>query len=278
MKFTLILACMLMLVACDKDGGEPVVVEKGAMLAEVNGNRIYQQDLDLALVDMFGEYQASMLDPEGRKTALQSLVASKAMVDMASKAMDSEVLQAIDNKAQRYRENLVINAYVKNNIVAEPVSNQMVEDYYSSHLEKFGQETLRQYQLLSSETNMTPDVRDRFLQAFDGVKQKNPEEIHKLLRKQGFDVSYHQGITGESNIPARLRDFIAAQPLNQLSAISFIDGRPYAVLVVKEVVKPARPLAQVSQDIRKSLAMVQLKKEIKKLSEQALQQATVIYR
>lgn len=278
MKFSLLIVFLLMLSACEKSQETPQPMTRGAVLAEVNGKKIYQQDLDMTLVDMFGEYQASMLDQEGRKKALESLVASKALMDMAARDIDADVMQAIDNKTERYRENLVINAYVKDQIVAEPVSNKMVEDYYNSHLEKFGQKTLRQYELLSSEQGMTPEQRDRFLQAFEKLRERDPQEIQTRLAKQGYPVSYHQGVTGDANMPARLRDFIAAQPLNQLSAIAFIDGRPYAVRVNKDVVKPAKPLTEVSQDIRKSLAMVQLKKEIKKLSSLALEQATVVYR
>ncbi len=273
---------VLVLSACDKQGGqgdaEEHAADRGPLLAEVNGKKIHRQDLDATLVDMFGEYQASMLDEAGRKKALESLVASKALTDMALKKMDRDTLRSIELKTERHRENLIINAYVKENIAPEPVSEKMVEDYYQAHLDKFGQKKLRQYELLSTGSVLTDPLRDKLLAAFEKAKNNKPEAIQKLLKTKGFDIGYHKGVSGEKTLPPRLRDFIDGQPLNKLSSITFIDGKAYAVLVNKEITQPAKPLSEVSREIRKSLAVMQLKKAIKSLSEQALQQAKVNYR
>lgn len=277
MRLVVLLAGVLILASCDKPADKTLVLNKGAVLAEVNGHKIYQQDLDNTLIAMFGEYQASSLDVQGREKALQSLVASRAMADLALKTIDQQQMDFIEDKAQRYRENLIINAYVKQNIVPEPVTNKMVEDYYNGHLEKFGQQSLRQYELLSTKSALPADSRDKFLQAFEQAKKLEPEKIQQQLKQQGYELLYHKGITGENLLEPKIRDFIAAQKLNDLSNITFVDGKAIAVRVNSDITKPAKPLSTVREDIRKSLAMIQLKKAIKILSEIALEQVNIVY-
>lgn len=273
----MLLACALILTSCDKPVDKTAALNKGAVLAEVNGHKIYAQDLENTLIDMFGAYQASTLEKQGREKALQSLVASRAMADLAVKTIDKQQLEFIEAKAKRYHENLIINAYVKHSVVPEPLSNKMVEDYYNGHLEKFGQKQIRQYELLSTQSALPVDTRDKFLKAFEQVKQLQPAKIQQQLKKQGYDLLHHKGVTGESLLEPKLRDLIAAQKLNVLSNITFIDGKAFAVLVNSDITQPAKPLSEVREYIRKSLAMIQLKNAIKSLSETAVKQASISY-
>ena len=271
-----------LLLSCDKGNRQESAVpekiqNKGLLLAEVNGVGIHEQDLENVLLDMFGQYQAAMLDAKGRKRALESLVASHALADMSVKKLKPEQLSMIEDKAKRYRENLLINAYVKKTIVPEPVSNEMVENYYNSHLEKFGQKNIRQYELLSTKTVLPAELRDKFLTAFNKINRSNMKNIPGKLNKQGYQLQYHKGVLGETKLQAKIRDLISAQKLNMPSNITFIEGKAYMVNVYAENTKSAKPLGTVSKDIRKSLAMIQLKKSIKTLSETAVKQATVVY-
>ena len=284
--------------SCDKGGERSpdansveanLINNKGSLLVTVNNHEIYSQELTNTLTDMFGEYQAATLDEAGRKKALESLVASRAMADISRKELSPEQLLLIKDKSKRYQENLLINAYVKQTVTPEPVTNKMVEDYYNSHLEKFGQQVIRRFELVSTTSVLPAELRDQFLNAFKIVegekiktgkaKNNSLKELSEKLTKQGYQLQYHKGVIGGAAIQlqAKIRDFIQAQKLNIPSAITFIEGKAYMVNIYSESIQPAKNLSVVSKDIRKSLAMIQFKKAIKGLSETALKQSNVVY-
>jgi hypothetical protein len=63
----------------------------------------------------------------------------------------------------------------------------------------------------------------------------------------------------------------------QASSLTFIDGVAYAVRIKEEKKIAPRPLADVSDRIRKILLPVQLKKAVKKASEKLVRQADILY-
>jgi Skp family chaperone for outer membrane proteins len=278
LKLVSLLSFLFLMFSCEKTEKNTAEINPDSvLLAEVNGRKVYQQELEFSLNDIFGEYQTSRLDAQARRKALQSLVASHAMADIALTKLQANQLLKIEAKARRYRENLLINAYVKKNMVQQPITNAMIEDYYNSHLVKFGQQTMREYELLNTRDKLPSSIRDKFLSAFEKLRQFKPEKIQKQLKKQGFDVVYHKGISGENLLAPKVRNFIQAQKAQQLSNITFIEGRAYAVMPGEDIEQPAKALSEVRDNIRKSLAMMQVKNTIKILSESALKQAKVLY-
>ena len=274
----------LLLTACDKNTDKQNNNEaslqdnKGALLAEVDGEKIHQQQLDALLVSMFGEYQASLLDEQGRKKALDSMVASKALVKVALQQLGKEEIEQIEFKSQQYRENILVNAYVKQQMTPQPVSNVMIEEYYQTHLENFGQKKLPEYELLTTKAVLADVSRDKFLQAFSEVdKAKGLKYIKQQMEKKKFSVEYHKGVLGESVLQAKIHNFIKSQKLQKVSNITFIDNKPYIALIISEQTRAAAPLSEVRENIRKTLAMKQVKETVKKLSEEAVKQVNVVY-
>jgi len=274
----------LLLTACDKNTDKQNNNEaslqdnKGALLAEVDGEKIHQQQLDALLVSMFGEYQASLLDEQGRKKALDSMVASKALVKVSLQQLGKEEIEQIEFKSQQYRENILVNAYVKQQMTPQPVSNVMIEEYYQTHLENFGQKKLPEYELLTTKAVLADVSRDKFLQAFSEVdKAKGLKYIKQQMEKKKFSVEYHKGVLGESVLQAKIHNFIKSQKLQKVSNITFIDNKPYIALIISEQTRAAAPLSEVRENIRKTLAMKQVKETVKKLSEEAVKQVNVVY-
>lgn len=284
-KTILMFICMALLSSCDKAEVQNAVPKNelghGGLLAEVNGVSIYEQSLENFLLDLFGEYQLSSLDQQGREKALQSLVASQALADLSAKNLDKQQLSLIESKTERYRENLLINAYVKATVVSEVFTHKMVVDYYNSHLERFGQKKVRLYELISTKTVLPAGIRDDLLskinQYLNVTQAINLKEVSQRLNKHNYQLQYHKGVLGETILQQKVRDFIAAQKLNHVSNVNFIDGKAYVVNVYAEKVLPAKTLNEVAGSIRKNLAMIQLKRAVKGLSETAIKQAVVVY-
>ena len=271
-KILIIAFAATVVTACDSDNGDDPV------LASVNGDKIHQSDLDSMLTGMFGAYQASTLSAESSKRALESLVASRALAQIAEDKVDQEKLKSVEQQVSRYRENLLINEYIKTAITPEPITNEMVERYYNEHQDKFGKAVVRQYELLTTANVLPSELRDRLLQEIPKMKTMSLAIIKTTMAKNNVELLLHKGITGEAGMDAKIQRFIAAQEVNKRSDVIFVEGKPYIVNVEADITTPAKPLSAVREDVRKQLAMLKLGEIVKQLSTTAVQEADVKYR
>lgn len=251
----------------------------GVVLATVDGENIYESDLQSVLVNLFGEYRALQMDEESRKRALDSLVTSHLLAKQALASLPEESIAEIESKTRRYRENLLVNSYMLTKIDKTPLSNEAIRKYYDNNLEKFGQSTIKQYQLLTTRSDLPEELRDKYMSLVAGTRTSgNLADIKSVLQQNGFDVQLTSAELNENTVDKRLYRFINAQPINVLSDLSFIAGRPYVVNVQAGKTIAAKPLTQVSDSIRKSLMLQRLKDAIKQHSAEILANAEVEYR
>jgi len=159
------------------------------------------------------------------------------------------------------------------------LSNEAIRQYYENNLEKFGQSTIKQYQLLTTRNELPEELREKYMSLVAGTRTSgNLADIKSALEKNGFDVQLTSAELNENIVDKRLYRFVNAQPINVISDLSFIGGRPYIVNVQSEKTIPAKPLAQVSDMIRKSLMLQRLKQAIKQHSAEILANSKVEYR
>lgn len=252
--------------------------ENGKVIAEINGKPIYETELNMLMYKMFGAYQASQLNEDSRKKALTSILASREIADKARKELNSETKALINYKVKFFEENLLINEYVRTKPLPSPVTSDMINQYYNENLELFGKTKLRYYQMVSTKQSLPVDLRDKFLADYGKLKNKKDiKAVHKAMEKKGYSLQYHKGILNDELFSKKVNDFIRSQAIKKLSNIAFIDDKAYLVYVDKEAEKSAKPLASVSKKIRKTLAVAQLKKAIKQLSETTLKESKVVY-
>lgn len=257
----------------------PQIDTAGDVLATVDGEDIYESDLQSVLVNLFGEYRALQMDEDSRKRALDSLVTSHLLAKQALASLPQENITEIESKTRRYRENLLVNAYMLTQIDKTPLSNEAIRQYYENNLEKFGQSTIKQYQLLTTRNELPEELREKYMSLVAGTRTSgNLADIKSALEKNGFDVQLTSAELNENIVDKRLYRFVNAQPINVISDLSFIGGRPYIVNVQSEKTIPAKPLAQVSDMIRKSLMLQRLKQAIKQHSAEILANSKVEYR
>ncbi|NVJ62008.1 MAG: peptidyl-prolyl cis-trans isomerase [Gammaproteobacteria bacterium] len=247
-------------------------------LAKVNGKPISAEDLDSAIDRTVGELAAFQLDEAGRQKVLESLVLSKAMADKQLSNMGPEDTAALERKVTAYREELLAKQYLQQNITPVPVSESMVEEYYRDNPNKFGGKTIRTYEVIKANSKLSGDVRKQLMEkmnqlTFDSDWQKATQQ----MTDSGFGVSFSKGAVTEGVLKSKIDSIIQTLEQDQVSSVHFIDGIPMIFRVTKSQSVSPKPLAEVRSEIRKSLAPIQLRKAIKKASEEILKEAEVIY-
>lgn len=249
------------------------------VLARVNGSPVTRYECDRVIDATIGEKNASKLDDEGRQKILESLVASRAIAQRCETQLTGEERAELAKKVQAYREQLLVKKYIAKTVTPEPVSQEMVNTYYQAHPEKFGAESLRTYEMITTSRNPKPDERDTLIAILVHPETKKDwKKWVQEIERKGFPVLYNDGRVVEKLLHPKLNTLMNGLKVGESSSMSFIDGRPYLVRITNEESIPPRPLAEVSSQIRKSLGPVQLKKAVKQISDDVLKTVDVEYK
>jgi predicted small lipoprotein YifL len=248
------------------------------VLATVNGSTVSAYDLEQAVRTSLGPAAAGMLDAKGKKSVLESLVAARAIAQVQEKDLSPMDRAALDRQTAAYREQLLVKLYLAKNTDGEPVSRQMVEDYYRRHPEQFGAKTVKQYEAIASSSALSDADRDKLLAALKGAdQQKNWSAWSAKLKQRGLAVVYTGGNVDPAILTADLRGRLETLKAGDPANLSLAEGRVRLVRVTAEKKIPPRPLNEVSARIRKMLLPVQLKKAVKQAADQVLATAKVEY-
>ena len=286
MKFTkvtftisLVFLSGLLITCGDKAPEQPVVLDgDNIVLARVNGSPITKYDLEQTIRKTLGKRSAHLLDESGRQKVLESLVASRAIAQVQAPDLSPEDKAAIDKKIHAYLDELLVMRYLAEHAPPQPVTQEMVREYYESHPERFGGKTIRTYEMIASKRKLKREERDALI----GVLAKPSEKTDwkkwvKTLQRQGYPVAFRQGQVAEKILQQQLRELMRPLKKGEASQLSFIKGMAYVVRIVDEKKIAPRPLSEVSAEIRRSLVPVQLRKAVKEAWEKVLKTAEVVY-
>lgn len=256
-----------------EETGTPVPDGEEGVLATVNGSPITREDLEHALVSMLGEHRAQKLDAAGRKKALESLVAGRAIAQAQEKRMSVGELAELDRKTEAYREQLLVAKYLSGHTKVEPVTMQMVKEYYDSHPEEFGAKTIRSYEMLVGERKMNKGEQRALTELLRDAPEKDWKNWAEGLRKKGYPLAFREGkVDGDVLHPALCRPAESLKP-GETSETIFVKDIAYIVRITGVQRTAPLPLKQVAGDIRRKIAPVQMKKSVKEAYEQVLGQA-----
>jgi hypothetical protein len=286
MKRIIAISLILLLAACEAEQQE--VVQSPAaeaappadvlvdVVAEVNGETISRAEVEQVALDMFGEYQASAMDETSRARLLDSMVATLALAQKSLTELSDEERARIDNKTRRYRENLLVSEYVRRNVDRKPVTESMIQAYYDRNPKQFGADTAAKYQLLSTRRPLALDQRNAFLRKYGELKSApSLQAMHQGFQQSGFDTLYQTGVAEKGLLSKRLQQLIASKTAGERSDLHYVDDKPYLVLVEEMIQTSPQPLNEVRNQIRKTLAMAQLKEAVKLLSTTVKQEAVI---
>lgn len=248
------------------------------VLARVNGSPITQSDLALSIETTLGAQGARMLDDAGRQSMLQSLVAARAISQVQSQNLSAAERSALEKRVAAYREQLLVKMYLAKNPGGEPVTRQMVQQYYDAHPDQFGAGTSVTYETIRTDAPLTEAARDQLLAALSSpAKTADWAAAVERLKQKGFPVTYRKASSDVERLEPQVRDLIGRLKAGRSSEPTFIQGTLYVARLLDERKIAARPLSEVSGDIRKILLPVQLKKAAKQAADQVLKESKVEY-
>jgi len=271
------------LASCQKqssnDGSDPAISEQqdtSEVLAVVNGEDITEADVEFMIDRTFSNVDRMFDSAQLREKVLQSLVASKAMRQSMHKTLGSEELTEIKRKSDAYTEELYVKAYLTENATPEPVTTDMVNDYYSRNPEQFGGAEIKSIEILKAKTKLAEKQRESLLSSLPTIKQT--KDWQNFAKASELGLSYLRVKVQPGLLDSALE--IAAKKLDigKTSDVIFIKGLPNVIRAIKTETVAPKPLSSVSGSIRKKLAALQLKKAVKKASDEVIKSATVEFK
>jgi hypothetical protein len=252
--------------------------DKSEVLATVNGDAVTRADLKLTLQRMLGDRADELTSPETERKALESLVMTRAIAQRQEQAMADEELNLIENKVRRYREELLVEAYLRANTKPVAPGEAEIAAYYAQHPEHFGAAPVRSYEILQSKSELNAEQAAKLLQSFNAARQQRDWRAYAAqLKKQGQPVVYVQGRSDGPAIEPRLLRAINGLSANQVSDVFYLDKQPHLLRVKTVETPPARPLEEVRTEIRKILATRQMRDSIKEIGQQVTATSDIEY-
>lgn len=269
---------LILLSACQDDTDKKTQSVQEKTLVKVNGDVISDKDLQVASVRIVGAQKAFLIDENVKKKILESMVMSRVISGQALKDIDAEERDQIERKSRDYREELLVKSYLRKNVDPQPVSQEMVKAYYDKNPELFGAKNIKEFELITTNKPVQGAQREQVLAVLNKArKNTNWKSYVKNANKQNGLLEYRSGKTSEKLLNAQLRAVMSKMKNKDISRPVFIEGKPYLVRITKESQTKARPLAEVSTDIRRMLAPQQLKKAIRKVSDKLMKEAKIEY-
>lgn len=256
---------------------ETVTASNDQNIAKVGDWFITQKELDFMTERTLGSSTlAVMYDQVGEKL-LKSMVASKSMAQQAFAGLSGDEKMDLELKVKAYKEELLVRQYLVENAKVKPVTEQMIRDYYQKHPDKFGGITKIHYRLIKT-INLSSDQLNTASKLFSNINQKNNwQAVVTELKEQNIVATVQSAEVNPMLLSKTLKRLLKNTAIDELPAVTEINGNLYRLEVLSETKMPAKTLHAVSSDIRKLLAPVQLKRAIKSASEEAVKNITVEY-
>lgn len=264
---------------CSGDDDEVALPGDDQILAVVNDTNVTQYDVDHAIESSLSEMAAERLDDTGRRRVLESVVMGRAIAQAREAELTPEELAILERDVAMHREQLLVRQYLEHHATARPVTTAMVQDYYDTHPERFGGREVKRYEMLFTTRTLTEAERTAFSQQTRApAEQADWSAWATQLQGQNLPVQHQQGEVAGAMLHDRLRDALSALNQGQVSSVIFVEGRAFLLRVTHLSREGTRPLAEVSREIRASLAPVQLRESVREVRDAVLENAEVTYR
>lgn len=251
-------------------------VQLSEVIASIDGKPIYQDELSLVINQTVGEFAALQLGVEGREKVLESLIIRKLMSDQQWKSMDEDERKQLALELNTYREELLTKRYVREHLVAEPVNDEMVQDYYVNNPNRFGAKELRRFEMVRADVSRSPVLQKELSLLMQGLtSHSNWKVTIDKARQQGQPIFLVSGHSAESGLIDDYQQIIQSLAEGEISPLHSINGILVRFRVIELIEVSAKPIEEVSKDIRKSLAPLQFKKTIQQEAEQLMREREI---
>jgi len=277
MKFVSVLwflVLALLVSSCQKkvetaaDGGSKKVEPN--LLATGNGKKITESDLALMEEKYFSNIVAGDRIEQVKAKALESMVMMMAIAQEAESKLTAEQRLAVNTKLTRYKEELLVDVYLRNSANVVPPNESEMLDFYNKNKNLYGEKTVKTFEILRV-TGVSNNKLPVHLKALEEYRSK--EQWANL--PSGYERL--ESSTGTSGLSSTITNAVASLAKGQVSKVVYLNKMPQIVRVMEELELPARPFPEVRERIRKTLAAKKLKLELKRISNDLLAKADVKY-
>jgi hypothetical protein len=242
-------------------------VVKSSPIAMVGGTAITEQALDQAMERFFSSSGEIRDRQRVEQQVLKSLISSRAIALLSERELDNHDRQDLALKVAAYREELLVKRYLQQHATPQPVTSEMVETYYQEHQQEFGGGTNNSFELIQTTRKLTEEERSRLIKLLGGLSQEADWESW-AQRHRDEPIGWRSLNAKSELLKQPLRSLVEATEVGATSALH-IDEQLTLVKVNARDELPAKPLTQVSAEIRRKLAPVKMKQAIKEISTQA---------
>lgn len=258
---------------------ETLLAGDDEVLAEVGGSLVTRYDVERTIAETLNEAAIRQLDEDGRRRALESIVATRAIARVREAELDGAAREAFERKISRYRDQLLVRDYLDVHAPPAPVTQEMIREYYEDHPDRFVGGTERSYEMVFSTRSLTAPERERLVRGLRSPDQ-HPDwrAWAATLGAQELPVSHRRGDASSSALHARVRQALEPLRVGQVSPVVFVEGRAFLLRITGEEQRPRRPLAEVREQIRRRLGPGQLRESVREVRTTVLRDAEVVYR
>lgn len=230
-------------------------------IAQVGDLYVTEQDLRRGVIMTLPRQLRARALREARGQMVEATIRRKAMAQVAEQDLSPDELGEIEQVVADYREQLLANALVNKASALEPVTDEVIRDYYDTHPELWAGAVSARFELLWVDEDLSGDQK---AEAAQRIQVLVAQPVWKaLIEKADPSVKGLRYWTGRSELDAldpAMRDFLEPVPEGSTSRPSWINGRLYLARVQEREAEPAKPLAEVREQIRRTLKAQRLKK------------------
>lgn len=245
-----------------------------AVLARVNEQAITDAHLNFALSRLTAGSVMPINDVLKSKV-LDSLISSRAMAILQAQTLTSAAQDQLALKVAAYREELLVKDYINVHSTPVPVTNAQVKAYYQNNIKEFGGDNLKSFEYIESAQVRDDQTAATIKEALNTLAYNSDwAAAAEAFRAQGLPVTFKQAKMREQLIKAPFKHMVETTPAGQKTAVHVGDTL-WVLKVTRHQTMAAKPLAQVSHQIRKALAPLQIKAAIKTVSDQARQKVII---
>lgn len=274
-RFAVGTAAVCALAGCQRDK-QLVLPKDDVVLAKVSGKPISQYDVDQLAARTLGTLGGEAVRASAQGKLLEGLIQSRAIAAASEKELTPLEKLAVEREVAGFREQLLVRRYVDRHAPPAPVSQQMIEEYYRSHPERFGGKTRHLCEVLGASRDLSPDERNAVMKALrDADHEQDWGAWLGSLTKKQLPVSLTKTADDDQLLVAKLGDLIRSLKPGAPSQVVLVSGRPYVARLTGEEKASPRPLSEVRAEIERLLSPAQISAALEKVGRDARKQVEV---
>jgi len=254
MKFQPLLLSALCLLSACSDNSPEVVNDKA--VARASSAYVTQGDIDHHLQRFDPAARMAIIDDKQQYHRLvESIALTRVMAQKQQASMTPEQRHDFDLAIQAYRDQMLAKSYIEKNVQRQVPDRKAVEEYYQAHASEFGQR--KQYTVTEIQVPDSCALSKPLLEPV--LNKARISELQKMGCKLS---SSERKVTAEQvaeYYPALKETLVA-----DYAYWSNVAGIPLLLSVTAVTELPARPLSEVTAEIRRRLAPEYLKQSLEK--------------